>query len=93
VKLVSAQRPRRAIPMLQDRLGLSELRACRYVGQPRSIPRRGPIVARDDAALQAQLRAYAREGHAGAALTAGGPTNSVRSTRPRRPRACGRQAA
>ena len=31
-KLVSPSRRRRAVLMLQDRLGLSERRACRYVG-------------------------------------------------------------
>jgi putative transposase len=46
--------------MLQDRLGLSERRACRYVGQPRSSQRRERIVAEDDAALRAQLRAFSR---------------------------------
>jgi putative transposase len=46
--------------MLQDRLGLSERRACRYAGQPRSTQRRGPVVAEDDAALRAQLRSFSR---------------------------------
>jgi transposase InsO family protein len=46
--------------MLQDRLGISERRACRYVGQSRSTQRREPIVAEDDAALRAQLRAFSR---------------------------------
>jgi putative transposase len=57
---VSPQRRRRAVLMLQDRLGLSERRACRYVGQPRSSQRHEPHVAQDDAALRAQLRAFAR---------------------------------
>jgi putative transposase len=47
--------------MLQDRLGISERRACRYVGQPRSTQRREPVVAEDDAALRAQLRAFSRK--------------------------------
>lgn len=47
--------------MLQERLGLSERRACRYVGQPRSTQRHEPQVAEDDAALRAQLRAFSRE--------------------------------
>ena len=47
--------------MLQDRLGLSERRACRYVGQPRSTQRREPVVAQDDAALRAELRAFSRQ--------------------------------
>ena len=53
-KLVSPSRRRRAVLMLQDRLGLSERRACRYVGQPRSTQRREPVVAEDDAALRAR---------------------------------------
>ena len=47
--------------MLQDRLGVSERRACRYVGQSRSTQRREPVVAADDAALRVQLRAFSRE--------------------------------
>jgi putative transposase len=47
--------------MVQDRLGLSERRACRYVGQPRSTQRHAPQVAQDDAALRAQLRAFSRQ--------------------------------
>jgi len=46
--------------MLQDRLGLSERRACRYVGQSRSTQRREPIVVEDDAELRARLRAFSR---------------------------------
>lgn len=45
--------------MLCDRLGLSERRACRYVGQHRSTQRREPTVATDDAALRAALRVFA----------------------------------
>ena len=58
---MSPQRRRRAVLMLQDRLGISERRACRYVGQPRSTQRREPIVAVDDAVLRAELRAFSRE--------------------------------
>ena len=58
---MSPQRRRRAVLMLQDRLGLSERRACRYVGQPRSTQRREPMVAQDDAALRAELRRFSRE--------------------------------
>ncbi len=46
--------------MLQDHLGLSERRACRIVGQSRSTQRHEPLVAQDDAALRAQLRAFSR---------------------------------
>src|SRR5271154_439159 len=59
-KLVSPSRRRQAVLMLQDRLGLSERRACRYVGQPRSTQRREPVVAEDDAALRVALRAVSR---------------------------------
>ena len=43
--------------MLRDRLGVSERRACRYVGQHRSTQRHEPTgAAGDDQALSAQLR-------------------------------------
>ena len=45
--------------MLRDRLGVSERRACRYVGQHRSTQRREPVVAVDDQALRAALRVFA----------------------------------
>jgi hypothetical protein len=47
--------------MLQDRLGISERRACRYVGQHRSTQRHEPLVAVDDAALRAELRRFSRQ--------------------------------
>jgi putative transposase len=47
--------------MLQDRLGISERRACRYAGQPRSTQRHAPLVAGDDAGLRAALRQISRE--------------------------------
>lgn len=47
--------------MLQDRLGLSERRACRCVGQHRSTQRREPCVAPDDGALRGRLREISRE--------------------------------
>jgi putative transposase len=46
--------------MLQDRLRMSERRACRIVGQPRSTQRREPVVAEDDAALRGELREFSR---------------------------------
>jgi putative transposase len=46
--------------VLQDRLGLSERRACRYAGQHRSTQRHEPITAGDDAALRAELRSISR---------------------------------
>ena len=42
--------------MLQDRLGLSERRACRIVGQHRSTQRHRAGVASDDQALRGELR-------------------------------------
>jgi len=47
--------------MLQDRLGISERRACRIVGQQRSTQRHERQVACDDAALRAELRRISRE--------------------------------
>ncbi len=46
--------------MVQDRLGISERRACRYVGQHRSTQRHEPCVAEDDQALRAELRRISR---------------------------------
>jgi len=47
--------------MLQDRLGLSERRACRVAGQPRSTQRHEPQLAPDDAALRARLREISKD--------------------------------
>jgi putative transposase len=47
--------------MLEDRLGLSERRACQIAGQHRSTQRREPVVSEDDAALRARLRELSRE--------------------------------
>jgi transposase InsO family protein len=47
--------------MVCDRLGVSERWACRVVGQHRSTQRREPVVAADDEALRAALRAFAAE--------------------------------
>lgn len=46
--------------MLQDRLALSERRACRITGQHRSTQRRVPRRGRGDDALRSQLRALSR---------------------------------
>jgi putative transposase len=46
--------------MLQARLGISERRACRYVGQHCSTQRHESDVAPDDAALRAELRRISR---------------------------------
>jgi putative transposase len=47
--------------MLQDRLGVSERRACQIAGQHRSTQRHKPHVADDDAALRGRLREISRE--------------------------------
>jgi transposase InsO family protein len=47
--------------MLQDRLGLSERRACRIAGQHRSTQRHEPRPAPDDGALRARLREISAE--------------------------------
>ncbi|MBS3996308.1 MAG: transposase [Hydrogenophaga sp.] len=44
--------------MLQDRLGLSERRACRAIGQARSTQRYQPAEIDPDAELRAWLRAF-----------------------------------
>ena len=48
--------------MLQDRLALSERRACRVTGQHRSTQRRLPARGRGDDALRTELHAFSR-GH------------------------------
>jgi putative transposase len=58
---VSPARRRLAVLALQDRLGMSERRACRLAGQHRSTQRHEPVVADDDGALRAQLRRISRE--------------------------------
>ncbi|MBV8944318.1 MAG: IS3 family transposase [Solirubrobacterales bacterium] len=57
---MSPSRRREAVGMLQDRLGLSERRACRYVGQHRSTQRHEVVAAEDDAAVRAELRGISR---------------------------------
>jgi putative transposase len=47
--------------MLQDRLGLSERRACQIAGQHRSTQRHEPRRAPDDGALRGRLRGISRE--------------------------------
>jgi len=47
--------------MLQDRMGVSERRACQIVGQHRSTQRREPCVAADEGALRARLRRFSRD--------------------------------
>jgi putative transposase len=47
--------------MLQDRLGVSERRACQIAGQHRSTQRREACLAADDGALRGRLRELSRE--------------------------------
>jgi transposase InsO family protein len=46
--------------MLQDCLGISQRRACRYVGQHRSTQPHEPAVTVEDQALRAELRRISR---------------------------------
>ncbi len=57
---MSPSRRARAVVMLQDRLGLSQRRACRIVGQHRSTQRYPRRRARSDEALRARLREFSR---------------------------------
>ncbi|GAA3227948.1 hypothetical protein GCM10020256_39710 [Streptomyces thermocoprophilus] len=58
--MVSPSRRRRAVAMLQERLGLSQRRACRIVGQHRSTQRYQPADADPDSDLRERLRRFAR---------------------------------
>jgi putative transposase len=59
---VSPSRRHAAVVMLQQRLGLSERRACRVTGQHRSTQRHQPLCAGDrDDGLRARLRLLSRE--------------------------------
>jgi transposase len=60
-ELVSPSRRRPAVAMLQERLGLSQRRACRITGQHRSVQRHRPAVADPDKDLRAMLRRFARD--------------------------------
>ena len=59
--MVSPRRRREAVLVIQDRLGLSERRACEIVGQPRSTQRHQPKLAADEEALRRALRKIAAE--------------------------------
>jgi putative transposase len=61
LKLLSPNRKRAAVTMLQDRFGVSERRACRVVGQHRSTQRLEPPTPPDDeAGLRDFLRMFAK---------------------------------
>jgi hypothetical protein len=53
-------RRRAAVQMLQDRLGLSQRRACQITGQHRSVQRHRPAPLDPDKDLRTVLRAFAR---------------------------------
>lgn len=59
---MSPSRRRRAVHMLQDRLGLSQRRACRIVGQHRSTQRHTPGEPDPDRGLRRWLRKFSK-GH------------------------------
>jgi putative transposase len=59
-KLVGPSRRRRAVEMLQERLGVSQRRACAIVGQHRSTQRHQPALADPDRDLRQRLRCFAR---------------------------------
>jgi putative transposase len=57
---VSPPRRRRAVAMLQERLGISQRRACQITGQPRSTQRYQPAEPDPDRDLRERLRTFAR---------------------------------
>ncbi|MHB2023363.1 MAG: IS3 family transposase [Mycobacteriales bacterium] len=60
-KLLTPDRRRRAVAALQARFGVSERRACRVAGQPRSTQRLAPASPADEElALRGFLREFAR---------------------------------
>jgi len=60
--MVTPDRRRRAVVVLQERFGVSERRACRVVGQHRSTQRRCPRPEpAEDVKLRKRLRRFARE--------------------------------
>ncbi len=59
--MVSPRRRREAVLVLQDRLEISERRACEIVGQPRATQRYVPKRAADDEALRRKLRRIATD--------------------------------
>ena len=60
--MVTPDRRRRAVVVLQERFGVSERRACRVVGQHRSTQRRCPRPEpAEDEKLRRRLRQFARE--------------------------------
>ncbi len=60
-KLLTPDRRRRAVVALREQFGVTERRACRVVGQPRSTQRLAPPVPTDDElALRAFLRDFSR---------------------------------
>ena len=59
--MTSPDRRRQAVQRLQDRFGVSERRACKVLGQPRSTQRYEPVPPDDEEErLRAWLRAFSR---------------------------------
>ena len=54
--MVSPPQRRRAVQLLQERLGVSQRRACEIVGQHRSTQRYEPAEPDPDRSLRAELR-------------------------------------
>ena len=57
--MVSPPQRRRAVQLLQERLGVSQRRACAIVGQHRSTQRYEPAEPDPDRSLRAELRGFA----------------------------------
>jgi len=59
VKMVSPSQRRRAVELLEERLGVSQRRACQIAGRHRSAQRYEPAAADPDRDLRAELREFA----------------------------------
>jgi hypothetical protein len=60
-KHLSAERRRQRVVHLQQRLGISQRRACRTIGQPRSTQRKPHLERNDEAELSAAIIRLASE--------------------------------
>ena len=59
--MVTPNRRRQAVGVLEDEFGVSQHHACRVVGQHRSTQRHQPLAVPDDEVqLRAELRAFAK---------------------------------
>ena len=60
--MVTPNRRRQAVRLLEDEFGVSQRRACKVVGQHRSTQRHQPnSPPADDAQIRAELRAFAKK--------------------------------